>query len=146
MEDIVIEKLSEIDAEFVCEIESELIKKTDVSKIKNTISSETLSYYVLKKEGNVIGFFECFILPPEAELYDIAIKKEFQGKGFASLLMNHFISIAKAYGCETIFLEVNNINKVAISLYNKFGFEVYNTRKNYYGENEDAILMKKSLI
>lgn len=146
MNDFVIEKLRDHDAEKVCEIENQLLGKTDAEKIRSTISSSSLSYYVLKNNKQVIGFFECLILPPEAELYDIAIIPKFQGKGYSKILMDYFVQVAKEKGCETIFLEVNNINKVALSLYTKYGFEVYNTRKNYYGENQDAILMKKSLI
>ena len=38
----------------------------------------------------------------------------------------------------------NNINQVAINLYNLFDFKSYSVRKNYYGDN-DAILMRKDL-
>ena len=48
------------------------------------------------------------------------------------------------FGCDTILLEVNTMNYKAISLYEKYGFKEYGTRKNYYG-NSDAILMKKEL-
>lgn len=145
MENFVIEKLSESDVQAVFEIEKKLLSETSVEKIEDTISSNTLSYFVLKNDGLVVGFFECLIVPPEAELYDIAIDTNFQRRGLSKLLMEHFISHAKDCGCETIFLEVNSINKIAISLYEKYGFESYGIRKNYYGEN-DAVLMKKSLI
>ncbi len=128
-----------------CEaIESSLLSKTNLDKILKTIQSDVLHYFVLLDEEKVIGFYECQIILPEAELYDIAIKKEEQGKGFSYLLMNHFIEFCKENGCDTIFLEVNRINQKAINLYHKFGFVVYSKRQNYYGEN-DAILMKLSL-
>ena len=128
-----------------CEtIESSLLSKTDLDKILKTIESEVLHYYVMLDENQVIGFYECQIISPEAELYDIAIKKDEQGKGYSLLLMNHFIELCKEKGCDTIFLEVNSINQKAINLYHKFGFVAYSKRQNYYGEN-DAILMKLSL-
>ena len=58
--------------------------------------------------------------------------------------MNDLKKIVGENNCATIFLEVNSINSKAISLYKKYGFVSYSTRKNYYGEN-DAILMKLEL-
>lgn len=129
------------DVSAVCEIESALIGKTSESKIRDTIESSTLFYYVLKVDEKVVGFFECSIISPEAELFDIAISKEYQGKGYSKLLMNYFVDLCKQSNCNTIFLEVNSINNVAINLYQKYGFAKYSLRKNYYGDN-DAILMK----
>ena len=80
----------------------------------------------------------------EIELFDIAIDSKFQGNGYSKMLMKFLIDFAKEKKCETIFLEVNRINKKAIHLYSKFGFIEYAVRRNYYGEN-DAILMKLEL-
>ena len=133
------------DVESVFEIEKSLIGTGSVEDIKKSIESDVLKYFVLKQNDEVLGFFEMSYLPPEIELFDIAIDTKFQGKGYANLLMNFLIDFAKTKNCETIFLEVNRINKKAISLYNKFGFVEYAVRKNYYGEN-DAILMKLDLV
>ena len=129
------------DVSAVCEIESSLIGQTSEEKIRNTIESSTLFYYVLKLDNKVIGFYECSIISPEAELFDIAISKDFQGQGYSNLLMQNLIDVCKKCGCNTIFSEVNSINHKAIKLYEKFGFNKYSLRKNYYGDN-DAILMK----
>ena len=40
-------------------------------------------------------------------------------------------------------LEVNENNVKALKLYKKTGFEKIFVRKNYYGNNEDAIIMIK---
>ena len=40
-------------------------------------------------------------------------------------------------------LEVNENNIKALKLYKKIGFEEISKRKNYYGKNEDAIIMMK---
>ncbi len=123
-------------------IEKELVGDVSIQTISNTISNENLNYFVLKNGEDVVGFFECFVIAPEAELYTIAVKKEFQRKGYASVMLDYFINYSKDNGCNTILLEVNKINKPAINLYNKFGFVCYGERKNYYGDS-DAVLMKK---
>lgn len=144
MNDIIIEKMTATDVEDVFEIESKIFGKTSYETICNTLDSSTLSYYVLKVSGKIIGFFEISIIPPEAEIFDIAIDVEFQGKGFGTMLIESLIETCKNNVVKTIFLEVNKINKNAIHLYEKFGFCKYGERENYYGK-DDAILMKLEL-
>lgn len=144
MAKITIEKLNENQVEDVFEIEKTFFDVTNFSSIKASLSSETLNYFVLKIDKKIIGFLECSCVLDEAELYEIAIKKEYQGKGYSKLLMEYFLSFCKDKKVKTIFLEVNTINNKAISLYEKFGFIEYSVRKKYYGDN-DAILMKLDL-
>ena len=125
-------------------IEKSLIGDCDKKSIIKSIDSEILNYYVLLKNKKVIGFFECQILQPEIELYDIAVVQEEQGNGYAKFMMDYLLSLAHKSKCHTILLEVNNINNKAINLYNRYGFEKYFVRKNYYGDN-DAIMMKLHL-
>lgn len=140
-EKIKIEKLNLSDVENVFEIEKTFFDVTEKNSILGALKSDTLYYFVLKNENEVVGFLECSIVLDEAELYEIAIKSEFQGKGFSNYLMHFFIDFCKDKNVKTIFLEVNTINSKAISLYKKFGFKEYSVRKNYYG-NSDAILMR----
>lgn len=125
-------------------LEKEIFNIDDKDKIIKSINNENLFYYVLKLSDRVIGFLEGLIISPDAEIYNIAIAENYRGKGYSKLLINGFIDKCKSSGCETIFLEVNNINQVAINLYNLFDFKSYSVRKNYYGDN-DAILMRKDL-
>lgn len=144
MKDLVITKLNETLVEQVYNLEKDLIGNVDKNSIINSLKSNTLSYYVLCNQKEVIGFFECSIIPPEAELYDIVINANYQGNGYSKVLMDYFIKVIKENNCNTIFLEVNKLNYKAINLYKKYGFIEYSVRKNYYGDS-DAVLMKKEL-
>ena len=139
--DFIIEPLSQKYVSSVAELETKLIAKTSKEKIAATIQSDTIFYFVLLDDEKVCGFLECSIIAPESELYDIAIDEGYQGKGCSKILMDYYISLAKEKGCDTVFLEVNNMNMKAINLYHKYGFIEYGRRKKYYGSN-DAILMK----
>lgn len=144
MTNLKIEKLTNEYVQKVFELETQLIGKASRDSIEKTLSNETLSYYVLLNENVVVGFFECLIIAPEAELFDIAVKDEFQGKGYSKILMDYFLNLAKQASCDTVFLEVNSINHKALNLYRKYGFVQFEVRKKYYGDN-DAILMKLEL-
>lgn len=144
MNNFKIEKLTEKYIESVFDIETKLLGKCDKNSIESTLHNKKLNYYLLIENEKLIGFFECFILSPEAELYDIVVDEKYQGNGYSKIMMDYFINLAKGNSVDTIFLEVNSINNKAINLYRKYGFVEYSIRKNYYGEN-DAILMKLEL-
>ena len=69
------------------------------------------------------------------------LEKIWDGKGFANFILSNLIDIAQEIGCKVIHLEVNQNNKSAIKLYEKFNFKQVGLRKNYYNGTEDAILM-----
>jgi len=69
----------------------------------------------------------------------IAVSADYKGKGFGNLLLGELIATAKDFKCEHIFLSVDINNKPAICLYEKFGFEFFETK------NERVQLMRLSL-
>ena len=138
-----IEKLSKNMIEDVFEIEKTFFDLKTNQSILDSFDSNSLFYFVLFLDEKIVGFLECSIVLDEAELFEIAIKKEFQGQKLSIELMNFFIAFCKDKNINTIFLEVNTLNTKAISLYEKFGFVRYSVRKKYYGDN-DAVLMKLS--
>lgn len=75
------------------------------------------------------------------ELELIIISEQSRNKGIASNLIQTFITEYCKKGDE-IILEVSNKNKIAIKLYEKYGFQTINIRKNYYNDS-DAYVMKK---
>ena len=144
MDNLIVKKLTQFEIDKIYELEENYIGKCDRLSIEKTLDSETLSYYLLLINEEVVGFFECSIISPEAELYDIVVDEGYQGLGYSKILMDYFINLVKDNNVETIFLEVNSMNYKALSLYKKYGFVEYSLRKNYYGNN-DAVLMKKEI-
>ena len=58
----------------------------------------------------------------------ISVRRDFWGLGIGSALMERLIACARQAGFEQIELEAVSANRRAISLYVKFGFQVYGTR------------------
>ena len=71
------------------------------------------------------------------DLLDIATKNKNKRQGYAKALLKHIINIFD----KPIFLEVKSKNQPAINLYTSVGFEVVNTRKNYYKDGDSALCM-----
>ena len=111
--------------------------------LKDELSSETSQFICAKYENKIVGFAGIKIVLDEADIMNIAVRKDYRRQGIATLLLNHILTICKEKSIKTIHLEVNEENFSAISLYKKFGFEICGRRKQYYDNTYDAILMKK---
>ncbi len=76
----------------------------------------------------------------------IAILQEYTGKGYGTKLINTIEEYAINNGITRLELEVAKTNKVAISLYQKTGFEEEGIKRNAFlvnGKYEDELLMAK---
>ena len=82
----------------------------------------------------------------EAELYNIAVKKEFRNLGIGQALLDNFLLRARKSLVSTIRLEVRETNLSAVKFYQKNGFAKIYTRKNFYqNPAENASVMSREL-
>ena len=111
---------------------------------KEELQSENSKYLVAKLNNEIIGFAGIKIIIDEADIMNIVTKKAVRNRGVGTLLLSKIIYLCKKLNLISISLEVNEINKSAIHLYENFGFEKVGNRKNYYNSS-NAILMTKEL-
>ena len=91
-----------------------------------------LGYAVLRQVGD------------DGELLKIAVDKQARRKGVGALLMADVLNYAADKAFKSVFLEVRKSNAAAVKLYEKYGFAVVRTRKDYYDKPvEDALIMVK---
>lgn len=92
---------------------------------------------------NVVAAYIIFwLIADEAHLHNLAVKKEYRGKGLAFNLMEAMKEIAVKNQAIAQTLEVRESNTEAIKLYQKCGFVVKGTRPLYYTDtHEDALIM-----
>jgi len=111
---------------------------------KEELQSENSKYLVAKLNNEIIGFAGIKIIIDEADIMNIVTKKIYRNQGIGTFLLNGIITLCKKLNLSSISLEVNEINKSAIHLYENFGFEKVGNRKKYYN-GSNAILMTKNL-
>lgn len=112
---------------------------------KEELANNNSSYLVLRYDENIVCYGGIKVILDEAELMNIVTKKDKRNMGFARFLLNELITISKEENCKKINLEVNENNKLAIHLYEIFGFKQVGLRKNYYSGIDNAILMTLEL-
>jgi len=106
-----------------------------------------LAHYIVacdKKEGsgNITGFAGLWLLVDEAHIVNIVVRENHRRQGAGELLVMHIIKLALGRGAELITLEARASNKIAQSLYRKYGFVIKGIRCGYYLDNkEDAVIM-----
>jgi ribosomal protein S18 acetylase RimI-like enzyme len=84
-----------------------------------------------------------------AYLYGVYLKEQYRGQGLGKMMMNEAMRvILDNSNISKIELEVNSINRVAVKLYESFGFKVIGKRTNAIqvdGLFYDELLMEKML-
>ncbi len=134
------------DADSIWLLEQKLIEcPWQKSDIVDSINSSDYIFMVYEKDERICGYGSIRLTAPECELNNIAVDICFQKRGIASKIMLSLLQSAKSLDCEKMFLEVNSENKTAINMYDKLGFEQISKRKNYYGENSDALIYCKQI-
>ena len=113
--------------------------------LADTLRFPVYHTFLAEEGGQVCGYGCLILLFEDAELANIAVAPTHRGQGVGKLLMERMHSYAKTFGAERMLLEVRVSNQPAISLYEKYGYEKYGLRENYYPDGEDAHLMQKSL-
>lgn len=123
-------------------LEEEFDDFWNYSILKNELKNPNATYFVLKNGIEIIGFAGYIKILDTAEITNIVIRKKNRGHGFSKVILQHLTTYCKTQNIKQINLEVNSNNKIAINLYEHFGFSKVGCRKNYY-KNGNAILYTK---
>ena len=90
----------------------------------------------------VVGFCAFWLVVDEIHVNNIAILPELRGRGMGTALMHRVLDEAHQLGARRATLEVRASNVGARWLYERLGFHVAGTRRNYYTNPvEDALIL-----
>lgn len=104
--------------------------------------NRTACYLVARREEGVVGYAGMWVILEEAHVTTIAVDFRFRGRGIGERLLVALIEEARSRGARWVTLEVRRSNRVAQSLYRKYGFHEVHVRRRYYSDNgEDAVIM-----
>lgn len=91
--------------------------------------------------GQVVGFSATRAVLDEVELLQLATAPAHRRRGVGAALLAALVGRALAAGARVIALEVRAGNVAARALYAGAGFAVIATRRGYYADGEDAVVM-----
>ena len=107
--------------------------------LADSLANESIQSFVLETDGTVAAFAS-YLVADDAELVFVVTDKNQQRKGYAQLLLADTLAQLNL----PCILEVRQSNTGAVNLYQKLGFVLIGTRKNFYSNpREDALIYKR---
>ncbi|HWP38820.1 MAG TPA: ribosomal protein S18-alanine N-acetyltransferase [Gemmatimonadales bacterium] len=102
---------------------------------------------VLEGHEGVRGYLFARVMGPEAEILNLAILPERQGRGWGRRLLQASLDRLSQQGVSDVFLEVRRSNAKARAFYARMGFEEAGLRRAYYTRPvEDAVVLRLKLV
>jgi [ribosomal protein S18]-alanine N-acetyltransferase len=99
-------------------------------------------YVVRTTECAVAGFCAFWLVFDEIHINNVALRPAWRNQGLGTALMRHIMTEARWLGARRATLEVRGSNVGARRLYERLGFYVSGTRRNYYTNPvEDALIL-----
>ena len=144
---MIVRAWEEKDISAICKIERESFSDPwTEGMFLDTLRFPVYHTFLVEDGGQVCGYGCLILLFEDGELANIAVAPTHRGQGVGKLLLEKMHDYARTFGAERMLLEVRVSNQSAIGLYEKYGYERYGLRENYYADGEDAYLMQRSLL
>jgi ribosomal protein S18 acetylase RimI-like enzyme len=149
------ESLAQIGAETFFETFSDQNTKEDMDLyLKETFNPEKIAsqlkdpetrFFILEIQNKIVAYTKLRLEKDGSlEIERIYVLKEFQGKKFGTLLMDHALNYATEHGCKRVWLGVWEKNEKAINFYKTFGFSIYGSHVFLLGkDSQNDLLMEK---
>ena len=100
-------------------------------------------------QDRLLGYFVAMKGVDEVHLLNITVAPEYQGQGWARVMLDALAIRARGQGADWLWLEVRAGNQRAIEVYQAQGYQRGGLRKAYYpagdGQREDALVMSLHL-
>ena len=113
----------------------------------NFVDSLKTGYQIQAIYGGdtLLGYFVAMEGVGEVHLLNITVAPEFQGQGWAVMLLDALATWSRSRDADMLWLEVRTSNTRAQQVYERYGFTRVGLRKNYYpldaSRREDAAVM-----
>ncbi len=92
--------------------------------------------FLAEINDNIIAAFILKIIEKETiEIKNIAVLEDYQGSGVGTILLKYIISISAQRGFKNLIVGTCDLCTKEIEFYKKSGFNITNTRKNFFIDN-----------
>lgn len=121
---------------------------TDFFSVSGTFAYVVLPFAGAAKE-KAVAMIVYRLAGEQADIITLAVRPPCRRMGLGRRLMEHALQHLEGLGGDSLFLDVEDGNRPALSLYEALGFTQCNRRRLYYrqkdGSYTDALVMTKKL-
>ncbi|WP_068618962.1 GNAT family N-acetyltransferase [Paenibacillus tuaregi] len=104
------------------------------------------SVYTLVVDQQILGV--CVLLPrspEEAEIVNIAVHEQAQGRGFGKKLLQHTIDSARKAGYRLLKVGTGNSSLNQLAFYQKNGFRITGVERDYFVKHYSEPIMENGI-
>jgi ribosomal protein S18 acetylase RimI-like enzyme len=149
MQAVRVRAADEWDMEGLLRIEQECfgVEKFNAETVRAFVVRDDAFVLLAIDEEEIVGSAMCMIsdIGMEGKIASIAVLKKCRGSGVGSLLLDECEKVFQSHGLTKYTLEVDVMNKPAISLYVSRGYETKASIQDFYGAGRPAYIMEKKL-
>lgn len=110
--------------------------------VRDEVSSQR---HVVLMSGDGAAYGAVSVAGEDSDLDRIAVLPDSRGMGLARGLLEALVDRVRDLGVGRMLLEVAADNVAAIGLYESFGFDTISTRRGYYADGADALVMELTI-
>ena len=147
-ETLTIRPLQPEDIARVLELEEKTLSAWSEDHLKDELQQPAGFQFVVsnKRTEKILAVLFGRIVVDEAEILKVSVAEIVRNRGVGYHLLDFSVNYCSSKGIRNCYLELRASNEVARRLYEKRGFIIVRTRKDYYdGPVEDAVLMQCEL-
>jgi len=134
------------DLEKVAEIERSCFDEPyEFSTFSYLFSTDPQGFLVAECEGRVVGYAIGQLRSGRGLVISLAVDPAHRGGGVGESLLKELLEHFQRKHVKSVELQVDIHNSYAIKLYEKMGFQVKKTIREYYSSGKDAYLMSRIL-
>ncbi len=110
----------------------------NAKQLENIFNNNTYQIIGAYDESKLCGYIIIHI-GDKIDIEKIFVESNSRKQGIGTKLVKY---VVEHFPNKKIILEVSKENSTAISFYKTLGFNLLNTRKDYYGINKDALILE----
>jgi len=120
-------------------------RRTRPRALRHSFKSPIQSVWLAVSGQEAAGAMVLWHYPRTLRIFSIAVQPAFRGSGTGQRMMEKAFALAKKAGCTAVTLEADKSNRVLTGWYEKFGFEIKQTLRDYYSLGHHAVRMRLEL-
>jgi len=137
--------ISEIDLDAVLVIERDCYPHPwSFRQFLDELENPVASVLVCEIDNSIVGYICYWLIAGEMQILNLATSPQLRRHGIAAQLLEQACARCSLIGLSSAWLEVRAGNRAAIELYQRSGFNLSGTRRTYYRDGEDALVMVKT--
>ncbi|GHU98274.1 hypothetical protein FACS1894211_01740 [Clostridia bacterium] len=138
-----VDRLTPDDAEQIAALEGRYFTNPETQEmILNRIRDSAARAVCIRDGGLACAYLIARAAADVCELETVAVRRAYRRLNFSEILLRDLADWAQSRLCAEIRLEVDEGNRAAIGLYEKFGFQKTAVRKGYYADGGNAALYR----